>query len=497
MRISRFSFLSMTWKIFIKKGINILRILKFALRLGRCGQYLKFYRCLDDAVLKFKTRDASGFAVLGFPYLRANRFLVGVAKKANTHQQKKLWIELMRDLDVELRKREIKNLPDEAISYLSKKLGQPVNKNKLQEFLFSYSQELLESDLDQTDFFTAVMAAVIDPGEYSFLMRLLGFYPAAYIAVSRATDKAYKEFRTWHEKTLSDHEQRGQVKTFGPVTENKSSFEDISRIYKTKKLNELGMPYFGNDEMRNIAFGLAPILSIDIVDDYDKFGEVVWKDGRVNINTANPVVYYYFSYGAIKQEPVLQVNYAFWYPGRLGPNAPWMEKGALDGMTLRITLDNEGLPIMADVMNNCGCYYFYVPRKEAVKKIIKKPFQLEPFVPAWLPDGFPKKKIALRINTGWHQVQHIDATDVEEHEQGYQLLPYEVLEQLPKETNKSESVFNPAGIMKDSQRIEPYIFFSMGIPKVGFMRQRGNHAIKMVGRAHFTDYDSYDRDFIF
>jgi hypothetical protein len=58
-------------------------------------------------------------------------------------------------------------------------------------------------------------------------------------------------------------------------------------------------------------------------------------------------------------------------------------------------------------------------------------------------------------------------------------------------------VFSPTGIMKDSWRIEPYIFFSMGIHNIGYMRQRGHHAIKMIGRGHFTDPDLFDKSFMF
>ena len=79
----------------------------------------------------------------------------------------------------------------------------------------------------------------------------------------------------------------------------------------------------------------------------------------------------------------------------------------------------------------------------------------------------------------------------------YALVPYETLESLPKGDGRSESVFSPAGIMKTSWRIEPMIFFSMGIPDIGYMRQRGHHAIKMVGRRHFTDPDLYDSSFLF
>jgi hypothetical protein len=196
-------------------------------------------------------------------------------------------------------------------------------------------------------------------------------------------------------------------------------------------------------------------------------------------------------------QPVLQINYAFWYSGRYGKNSPGIERGPLDGVTFRITFDPEGDPIMADIMNNCGCYHFYVPRKERVDKIHFSSNGLYPFVPAWLPDDFPDRRPSLRINSGWHQVQKVFTYDAPVDAVSYELRPYDELEVLPHPDGSTESVFTADGIMKDSSRIEPYIFFSMGIPKVGYMRQRGHHAVKLVGRGHFTDTDIYDRYFVF
>jgi hypothetical protein len=79
----------------------------------------------------------------------------------------------------------------------------------------------------------------------------------------------------------------------------------------------------------------------------------------------------------------------------------------------------------------------------------------------------------------------------------YELIPYEELESLPKENGGHESVFTSEGIMKNSSRIEPYLFFSMGIAKVGYMRQRNHHAIKLVGREHFTNPYLFDKNFSF
>ena len=39
--------------------------------------------------------------------------------------------------------------------------------------------------------------------------------------------------------------------------------------------------------------------------------------------------------------------------------------------------------------------------------------------------------------------------------------------------------------------------FSMGIPSVGSMRQRGNHPIALRGRVHFDDPYLFEQNFVF
>ena len=73
--------------------------------------------------------------------------------------------------------------------------------------------------------------------------------------------------------------------------------------------------------------------------------------------------------------------------------------------------------------------------------------------------------------------------------------PADSLEMLPHKDQTFESIFNSAGIGKGSGRVEPLIFFPMGIVDIGSMRQRGHHATKLVGREHFDDPDLFDRNF--
>ena len=90
---------------------------------------------------------------------------------------------------------------------------------------------------------------------------------------------------------------------------------------------------------------------------------------------------------------------------------------------------------------------------------------------------------------------HVSGADTPAPGIGYALKPYETLETLPDESGRHRSIFDRNGIVYGSGRIEPLLFFSMGIPEVGSMRQRGHHAIRLVGRAHFDDPLLFDATF--
>jgi hypothetical protein len=328
-------------------------------------------------------------------------------------------------------------------------------------------------------------------------MRTFGLYPLWAVPVALVTHNVYDEFKQWHATPLEDLKIDGNLTTYVPPRDALLSQQDVVRMFGSSGRNALDVPALSEEEIRLLVRAYAPIIQQDVAGDYDNLGQVVWKNGRVGINFQKPAGYYYISYAFFKGVPVLQLNYAFWYSARGGPNPPWIERGALDGITVRITFDPRGEPFMVDIQNNCGCYYFFVPRKERVSRVIPQPMAIDPLVPAWLPQSFPEKRLHLRINSGWHQVQHVDAGQMPQNALIYELFPYDALEMLSQSDGRTESIFAPNGIVKDSSRIEPLIFFPSGIHHIGSMRQRGHHAIKLVGRAHFDDPHLFDDNFKF
>ncbi|MGD9184173.1 MAG: hypothetical protein PVJ13_02515 [Desulfobacterales bacterium] len=464
---------------------------------GRPPQAEQFLTELDAVVAQAGVQDASSFKVPGFPYLRTNRFLAAMSERLVGDEQKTLWVEEMYRLDFESRKKEIQNLPNETLSVLNSKPGGFADREALLVRTSAAATQLFEYDRIQPDFFETLRGAVAVPDEYSTAMRVFGLYPIAAVPITIGTQVAYNKFRKWHQSPLSDLTVEGRLMVFVAEGGGNSGAGKAALLFAAARRNAFGLPDLSDADIMALVRSYAPIITQDVVAGYDRFGEVVWNDGTVAIDQRRPAIYYYITTSFISRVPVLQINYTLWYSERSGEKTPSYEKGPLDGLTLRISLDRNGQPVMVDIMNNCGCYHFYAPPKERVDKIVSNSNGLYPFVPVWLPPEYPDKPLALRVNSGWHQVEHLFTSEAPADAATYRLIPYDRLEALPRADGSFESVFTAAGIMKNSTRIEPYIFFSVGIHDIGYMRQRSHHAVKMIGRAHFTDLDIFDGNFVF
>lgn len=454
---------------------------------------------LDRLVDAHGVRDAGRFPVSGFPYLRMDRFMEAMQSRLDTPEMLRHWVGQMQQSDLDARRREIDNLPADALGALSEWVDGAPSPEALFARSIQASRRLLEADLLQDGYYARLKKVADVPDEYSTAMRVFLLYPIAVIPVSMATSSAYSKYYKWHSTLPEDLDAAGAWTRFAPMEAYRPFERDaVDRLFAQAGRDVFGLPRWGAEEVALLAEMFAPMITQDVVKDYDRFGEVGWREGRVAIDYDRPMVYYYVTYAFMGGKPVVQMNYALWYSERAGSNAPAIERGPLDGLTVRLTFDGNGTLAMADVMNNCGCYHFFIPDQTRVAEVIAKAYEIEPLVPAWLPEGVPQGRIGLRVNSGWHQVQHVgvespDGIPVV----SYSLMPYDALESLSMGNGARASVFTPEGIMKDSRRIEPYIFFSMGIPKVGYMRQRGHHAIKLVGREHFTNPYLFDRNFVF
>jgi hypothetical protein len=481
----------------ISQGCANLASRQFVADSKRPPKYQHFFNELDRTIKDAGVRDASAIRVDGFPYLRANRFLASFRDQLGDEAQKQDWVFRMQQLDLESRRKEIDNLSPIRIQDLSLRLNESVDRYTLFSRATFYSHKLLAHDQRRPDFYATLQKAVEIPDEYSTTMRVIGLYPIASLPVAAVTHNVFEEIAEWHRIPMHELETVGAVKIYGPDQRHPYSPEKIREMMLTSRSNPLQIPDLSDSERRDLLLMFAPVLVQDAAADYDEIGELIWENNQISVNPLKPIVYYYFSHARFKGRPVIQLNYVIWYSARTGPESPWIERGRLDGLTVRISLDPEGRPFMVDIMNNCGCYHFFVPAEDRVERILPRPFAIDAFVPRWLPASFPQDRLSVHIKSGWHQVNHIGTMDLAPDYVSYRLVPYMQLERLPRDGQQFESLFDSDGIAKNTGRIEPLIFFSMGIPEIGSMRQRGHHAVKFVGREHFDDPYIFDQNFEF
>jgi hypothetical protein len=261
--------------------------------------------------------------------------------------------------------------------------------------------------------------------------------------------------------------------------------------------NPLGIPRPSASEARELAVRYAPVIIQDEAAPYDQVGRIVWKGDEPAVDVERPSVYYYLSHARVKGETILQVNYTFWYPARAGGQAPAIEHGHLDGLTLRLSFEPGGRLFMIDLMNNCGCYHVFIPAKERVVRTIRRYYENDPFAPQGLPEIGAGQSPAVRVLSGWHQVQRLLALAPPREAIPYELLPYETLESLEQAGGSKASIFDAEGIAKGSGRVERFIFFPTGIPSIGSMRQRGHHAITLSERTLFDEPGLFEHYFEF
>lgn len=451
----------------------------------------EFFERLDEKVKEAGVRDGSSASVPGFPYLRTNRFLSALKDRLKDDREREEWVEWMLDLNLQAREKELRNLPEEVVSSFS------TDREALLSRMKVCSKELFAHDQTRADFYSLLKPEVVVRDEYSFLMRTAGLYPLVALPVSIVAENARRKMRNRFEADLKALPVDGTHRNYVPEKRIPLSGKEIEEILKASGRNPLNAPRLDGGQGRKLAEHFAPVFIQDVAASYDHIGQVVWKNSRAGVDPDKPAVYYYFSNGFLKDEPILQINYVIWYSERAGENPPWIEKGHLDGLTIRLSLDPSGIPFMVDVQNNCGCYHFFIPEKERVDRVLSRPLMFDALILQFLPDVSTGQRLGIPINSGWHQPQRLLAMGEIPDSIPYQLMPYDLLESLPHEDGRRESLFDAKGMAKGSERVERFILFSMGIPSIGSMRQRGRHAIELIGRVHFDDPFLFDKNFIF
>lgn len=405
------------------------------------------------------------------PWLRSDRFLAdALQRQAISGGDARPVLEAMAAHD------------KAALSREMGRLSVPVNASSA---LDSCREHAIEQLLTSAPDGRQRMAAVRVRDAYSRWQRVLGGYALARPLLSQGAQR-------WR---LGEHKlQREQaaptarVQWRGPATEATPGRIEVARwIAEARARHALDWPLPGAARLERLAMLHAPVLASSSMAQADRIGRLLGVDERPVLDTDTPSSYVEPGLTRIGERVLLQLSYTFWFPERVatGPLDPYA--GAIDGLVLRVTLDDDGGPLLWESVHACGCYYTLVLPADA-KLRFHNPDPAAREDPLVLIGPAATERLRVFVSPGDHFLRWPQGARDEPVEQGeeirrYALRPYAEL----LEPGSTRPPFGSDGILAGTSRLERFFLWPAGIADPGAMRSNGHHATAFLGRRHFDD----------
>ncbi|MEQ8861605.1 MAG: hypothetical protein RIC56_23425 [Pseudomonadales bacterium] len=437
------------------------------------------FRALDERISAAGIRDGQSAPVPEFPYLRIDRLHAALAPEA-TGPAFDAWVARLRDLDRRARRLEIANLPS----------PNPAPAEDLDEC----AEVLRARDLSDPQRRAALVGTTVKDA-YQPWLRVLGLYPATAVPFLFGVRNLHRETARAFATPLDDLPREGELTRYVPAPGATLDAAEVAMILARAAANPLAIPDPEDEDLQALFETFAPRFDIDSASAAD-------LPGRPVIGTAAPTVagqatvFTLRSFVRWRGQTLLQLNYVLWFPARPRESRLDLVSGNLDGITWRVTLGMDGRPLLFDSMHNCGCYHKVFPTRRVVERR-PRGFEEPLSVPQTAPEG--SGAMVLRISAGRHYLQRLDRVQPQASSglpvRTYAFADYDELRTLPRPGGGSRSLFRSDGIVAGTERRERWVFWPMGVPEPGAMRQWGHHAIAFVGRRHFDDPGLLERYF--
>jgi hypothetical protein len=456
------------------------------------------FRRVDRAVAEAGVQDGMTARIEGFPYLRADRFLASYAAQVLDGPQFAEWMRRLTALGSRAHAIEIANLSAEQGERLGHALWE-ISRERMwiAPALSDCSATLAAVDAADLARRAALQAAVIVPDDYSTWRRAAGLYWITRIPFASGIRQWHEEVREAYARPLAELPVTGELKRYAPPPGRLAAGEAAGLLRRASG-NALGIPDPLGADLEALFRTHAPAFAVDTADDADVPGELGWGEGAApRIVSRLPVVYRRISHTRYQGRALLQLNYWMWFPAR-PKRAGWdILGGHLDGLLWRVTLAPDGTPWVYDAIHPCGCYHLFFPTARAAPKALPDTLDEIAFIPQSLPRAGPGTRIELRLESGTHYLQRVLLRDAPTRgDTEYVFTEDDSLRSLPLPGGGRRSAFRPDGIVPGTERGERWLFWPMGVPEPGAMRQWGRHATAFVGRRHFDDPGLLERYFV-
>lgn len=452
----------------------------------------EWYRELDGRVDAAGVRDAQDGRLAGFPYLRVNRLLSSYRAEAAADQRVLgALVERMQELDIEARRREVANLPADG----AESRGRPGERMVLQR-ASGCAAVLREADLADPLARAAMLGRAVVADDYSSASRVLGLYEVSRLPFGEGVRRHQDEVRALFLRELSVSPGAALVRYAPPAAAALPRAAAAAMLARGAG-NPLGIPDLGEGELEQLYAAYAPTFEIEVSGDFDRFGALRWLRGSPApaVNPAEQIVYRQAAWTRYGGRALLQLVYTIWFSERPPESGGDILAGKLDGVTWRVTLAPDGEPLLYDTMHPCGCYHMFFPTPRAEARPAPEGAIEFMFSPQSLPRIAEGERPLVRIAARTHYVERVSTVRGADGPVRYEFRHYDELRSLPRPQGGRSSVFGPDGLIAGSERPERFLFWPMGIPSAGAMRQWGRHSTAFVGRRHFDDADLLEKRF--
>jgi hypothetical protein len=451
---------------------------------GRAAACEQFMMRMDDLVSSTAVADAQNARIAGFPHLRINRFLASFAEERPVGERYAAWLERLRKLDADSRRIELRNLPSDAaqrlVDFLPGGMAAPTA-------IAECGRHLVQRDIQSAGRRTELLTRAQVPDSYYGWPRMTGLDVLARWPILEGVGRLQRDVRETFAQPLAALPIAGFLVRYPPPKGQTLDEAGVAAILAAASKNPLGIPEPDSAPLARLFDAFAPVFEVDTQTDADRVGEIrLQEDGRVRVDVSTPVAYRLVSHARLGKDRLLQLVYLIWMPARPSEN-PWdIYAGKFDGLIWRVTLAPNGRPIAYDSIHPCGCYYQVFPAKGF--RVVQPEDGSEPVLsPAPLVGRGPEETLVIRLASRTHFIQRVYAESRTVTGTGYGWRNYDELRALEHPGVGRRSLFDEEGLVPCSERPERFLFWPMGVPSAGAMREWGTHAIAFIGRRHFDD----------
>jgi hypothetical protein len=446
-----------------------------------CAQW---FQSVDAAVDAAGVRDREAHQVSGFPYLRSTRFLSALQPVAGADAPQRTWLDQLRMVDLQARAVEFRNLP-EGIGVATDAQNKAARCGEL----------LMVQDLANPAAAELLAERVKVPDAYSDWLRVVGIYGLTRIPFAGGVAQWHAEAKAMFERSRSGAESAYPIERYAPGNVARYTRAEVTALL-ARADPTLGVLKLETAEEARLFATYAPVFEVETTGDFDRPGALRWGDARHPVlDTGNPVVYQRLAYTRYGGRTLVQLVYTMWFGERPVDKSFDILAGGLDGLVWRVTLGPDGEPLVFDTMHPCGCYHMFFPTPLAEALPSPNPDDEWAFIPAKLQRLGENERIRLRIATRSHYLIDVGVQSAGTSSRTFGVLAEAELRSLPLPGSGFRSIYGADALVQGTERGERFLFWPMGIPSAGAMRQWGNHATAFLGRRHFDDADLIERRF--